>query len=53
MARELYDTNWIKLEVVGDDYTLQPDPIELINAAAQLVREGFTVFPYGSGDLIS
>ena len=53
MARELYGTNWVKLEVVGDDYTLQPDPIELISAAAELVREGFTVFPYCTDDLVT
>ena len=53
MARELYGTNWVKLEVVGDDYTLQPDPIELSSAAAELVREGFTVFPYCTDDLVT
>jgi len=53
MARELYDTPWIKLEVVGDEYTLQPDPYELVTAAAQLVRDGFTVFPYCTDDLVS
>ena len=41
MARELYGTPWIKLEVIGDDYTLQPDPQELVRAAAELAREGF------------
>ena len=53
MARELYDTPWIKLEVIGDDYTLQPDPQELVRAAAELVREGFTVFPYCTDDLVT
>ena len=52
MARELYGTAWVKLEVTGDDHTLQPDPFELLDAAAQLVREGFTVFPYCTEDLI-
>lgn len=52
MARELYDTPWIKLEVVGDEHTLQPDPFELLSAAAQLVRDGFTVFPYCTDDLV-
>ena len=52
MARELYDTPWIKLEVVGDEHTLQPDPFELLAAATQLVREGFTVFPYCTDDLV-
>ena len=53
MSRELYDTPWVKLEVVGDDYTLQPDPIELIEAARQLSRDGFTVFPYCTDDLVT
>jgi thiazole synthase len=52
MARELYDTPWIKLEVVGDEHTLQPDPFELLAAAAQLVRDGFSVFPYCTDDLV-
>lgn len=52
MARELYGTHWIKLEVVGDDHTLQPDPFELLDAATVLVREGFTVFPYCTDDLV-
>ncbi|MFG6448783.1 thiazole synthase [Roseateles sp. BYS180W] len=52
MARELYATRWIKLEVVGDEHTLQPDPFELLAAATELVREGFTVFPYCTDDLI-
>ena len=53
MARELYDTPWIKLEVVGDEHTLQPDSFELLLAATQLVRDGFTVFPYCTDDLIT
>ncbi|HEU4620828.1 MAG TPA: thiazole synthase [Burkholderiaceae bacterium] len=53
MARELYDTPWIKLEVVGDEYTLQPDPFELVAAATQLTRDGFTVFPYCTDDLVT
>ncbi len=52
MARELYDTPWIKLEVVGDEHTLQPDSFELLSAAAQLARDGFTVFPYCTDDLV-
>lgn len=52
MARELYDTPWIKLEVVGDEHTLQPDMFELHAAAAELVRDGFTVFPYCTEDLV-
>lgn len=53
MARELFDTHWIKLEVVGDEYTLQPDPFELLDATRQLVRDGFEVFPYCLDDLVS
>jgi thiazole synthase len=53
MARELLDTHWLKLEVVGDEHTLQPDPWELVIAAAQLVRDGFEVFPYCTDDLVS
>jgi thiazole synthase len=52
MARELFNTNWIKLEVIGDDYTLQPHPFELVKAAKQLVADGFEVFPYSTDDLI-
>jgi thiazole synthase len=53
MAREVFETNWIKLEVVGDEYTLQPDPFELVKAARELVREGFEVFPYCTDDLVT
>ena len=52
MSRELFDTPWIKLEVVGDDHTLQPDPFELVDAARQLVKLGFQVFPYCTDDLV-
>ncbi len=52
MARELFDTNWIKLEVVGDDYNLQPDPFGLLEAAKELIRQGFEVFPYCTDDLV-
>jgi len=52
MARELFDTRWLKLEVIGDEHTLQPDPFELVDAAEQLVRLGFQVFPYCTDDLI-
>ena len=45
MARELFGTPWIKLEVIGDDETLQPDVVGLVEAAAILVRDGFQVFP--------
>jgi len=53
MARELYETAWIKLEVVGDEYTLQPDPAELVEAARALVHEGFVVWPYCTEDLVT
>jgi thiazole synthase len=53
MARELFGTHWIKLEVVGDEYTLQPDPFELVQAATELAREGFEVFPYCTDDLVT
>lgn len=52
MAREIYGTHWIKLEVVGDEFTLQPDPFELLAAATELTRAGFAVFPYTTDDLI-
>ena len=51
LARELFDTPWIKLEVVGDDETLQPDVIGLVEAAGILLRDGFEVFPYCTEDL--
>lgn len=52
LARELFDTSWIKLEVIGDDYNLQPDPFALVEAAKQLVKDGFEVFPYTTDDLV-
>ena len=52
MARELFKTNWVKLEVIGDDYTLQPDPFQLFEAAQELIKQGFEVFPYCTDDLI-
>ena len=52
MAREIFSTSWIKLEVIGDDYNLQPDPFALVEAAEQLVKRGFDVFPYCTDDLI-
>ena len=51
MARELFDTDWIKLEVIANDDTLQPDLFGLVEAAGILVREGFKVFPYTTEDL--
>lgn len=53
MARELYGTHWIKLEVVGDEHTLQPDPWGTVEAAAQLIQDGFAVFPYCTDDLVT
>lgn len=52
MAREVFNTHWIKLECIGDDMTLAPDPYELIVAAKALLAEEFFVFPYCSDDLI-
>jgi thiazole synthase len=46
-------SNWIKLEVIGDEKTLFPDNFELVKATEQLVREGFVVMPYTNDDLIS
>lgn len=50
LSREALGTDWVKLEVIGDDRTLLPDPAELLDAAEQLVDEGFTVLPYCSDD---
>jgi thiazole synthase len=52
MAREVFDTPWIKLELIGDDYTLQPDTLNLVDAATQLLRDGFRVLPYCTDDLV-
>ena len=52
MAREIFGTRWIKLEVIGDEYTLQPDPFATVEAARTLVKEGFEVFPYTTDDLV-
>jgi thiazole synthase len=53
LAREALDTNWIKLEVIGDDETLFPDVEHLIRAAAELVNDGFIVLPYCNDDPIT
>jgi thiazole synthase len=50
LAREAFETDWIKLEVIGDDRTLWPDAVELVSAAEQLVDEGFIVLPYTTDD---
>ncbi|SFH74425.1 thiazole synthase [Albimonas pacifica] len=52
MARELFDTPWIKLEVIGHADTLQPDPFGLVEAARILVEDGFQVFPYTTEDVV-
>ena len=53
LAREALETNWIKLEVIGDDETLMPDVVELLKGAEELVRLGFTVLPYCNDDPIT
>jgi thiazole synthase len=51
MAREMFETPWIKLEVIRDEDTLQPDVFGLVEAAQVLGEEGFEVFPYTTEDL--
>lgn len=50
LAREALGTDWVKLEVIGDDTSLMPDAVELLAGAEQLVRAGFTVLPYTTDD---
>lgn len=50
LSREAFETDWIKLEVIGDERTLLPDGVELVTAARQLVDDGFTVLPYTNDD---
>ncbi|CAA9359002.1 MAG: Thiazole synthase [uncultured Frankineae bacterium] len=52
LAREAFSTDWVKLEVIGDEDTLLPDPFELLDAAEQLVLDGFSVLAYTSDDPI-
>lgn len=52
MAREVFETPWIKLELIGDDYTLQPDTLNLVEAASRLIKDGFKVLPYCTEDLV-
>ncbi|GIG70820.1 thiazole synthase [Phytomonospora endophytica] len=52
LAREAFGTTWVKLEVIGDERTLLPDPVELLAAAEKLVADGFTVWPYTNDDPI-
>lgn len=51
LARELFGTSWIKLEVIADNDTLQPDVVGLVEAAVILIKDGFEVFPYCTEDL--
>nr|WP_290666876.1 thiazole synthase [Ardenticatena sp.] len=53
LAREALGTNWVKLEVIGDEETLFPDVEELLTAAEQLVRDGFVVLPYCNDDPVT
>jgi thiazole synthase len=53
LAREAFETDWVKLEVIGDEDTLLPDPIELVDAAEQLVADGFSVLAYTNDDPIT
>ncbi|HEY7151887.1 MAG TPA: sulfur carrier protein ThiS [Solirubrobacterales bacterium] len=50
LAREAFETDWVKLEVIGDDRTLFPDAVQLLDAAESLVDDGFTVLPYTNDD---
>lgn len=52
MAREVFGTSWIKLEVIGESDTLQPDVFGLVEAARALAAEGFQIFPYTTDDLV-
>lgn len=53
LAREALETDWIKLEVIGDDETLYPDAVQTLKAAAELVADGFEVFAYCGDDPIT
>ena len=53
LARDAFETDWIKLEVIGDERTLLPDVAELLEAAETLVDEGFTVLPYTNDDPVT
>ena len=52
LSRELFSTPWIKLEVIGDDDSLQPDPFKTVEAASELIKMGFEVFPYTIADTV-
>src|SRR5258708_14888109 len=53
LAREALGTNWVKLEVIGDERTLWPDVAGTVEATTILVREGFVVLPYTTTDLVT
>lgn len=53
LAREALGTDWVKLEVIADERTLLPDPVELLDAAETLVDDGFTVLPYTNDDPVT
>jgi thiazole synthase len=53
LARDAFSTDWIKLEVIADDRTLLPDPVELLPAAEQLRADGFVVLPYTNDDPVT
>ncbi len=53
LAREALETDWVKLEVIGDDETLYPDAVQLLKAASELVADGFEVFAYCGDDPIT
>ena len=50
LAREALQTDWVKLEVIADEHTLLPDPVELLDAAERLIEDGFVVLPYTNDD---
>jgi thiazole synthase len=53
LARDAFATDWVKLEVIADERTLLPDPVELLSAAEQLLDEGFVVLPYTNDDPVT
>ena len=53
LARDAFETDWIKLEVIADERTLLPDPVELLSAAEQLLDDGFVVLPYTNDDPVT
>lgn len=52
MSREVFGTHWLKLELIGDDYNLQPDPFALVEACKILIADGFQILPYCTDDLV-